>query len=61
MTDRLLFITSPKFGGGIMFHKVKGAWRIFDIPPYLRKTLRNVAVPDIGRVLTEKGFDWRWV
>lgn len=44
-----------------MFHKVKGAWRIFDIPPYLRKTLRNVAVPDIGRVLTEKGFDWRWV
>lgn len=47
---------------GIIFEKVDDKdWHVFDMAPYLRKVLGKTKVKDIGKVLTEAGFEWRWI
>jgi len=47
---------------GIIFEKENGEdWKVFDMAPYLRKVLGKTPVKDIGKVLTEAGFNWRWI
>lgn len=49
------------FCGGAVFDKVEGVWVLRCCAPYLQKVLGSTPVAKMGRVLTAKGFTYKWL
>jgi len=58
---RLLYVTGKNFGGGAVFVKQGGCWVMTDCAPYLKRVIWDTPIPDIGYLLTTKGFTYRWL
>ena len=56
-----LYVVGHGFAGGIEFGYQWGRWWVWSMAPYLRAIIGITPVEGIGKKLTQKGFEWKWL